>query len=253
MPTRIVLCYPVEAETHRTDRRRHAGGRDRRRRPGADRRGAFRGRHLLRPRQGAGRLGRRGAPGPAAVDSVVGRRHGPLPGPVGDRLGHRRHQRLGRAGRSGGRAHDRPGDGLVPQPADVLPRPAEEGVHPPAHPRPDPQHGGHRRPRRRRPAAGPTCSAAFDVRILATDMFPVDKPDCVEALWPADRLDDLLAAVDIARAVPAAERFDARHHRRGEAGEDEAGRAAGQRGPRAAGGDRRPGGGAARAAIWPAR
>jgi len=28
-------------------------------------------------------------------------------------------------------------------------------------------------------------------------MFPVDKPDHVEALWPADRLDDLLAEVDI--------------------------------------------------------
>ncbi len=39
--------------------------------------------------------------------------------------------------------------------------------------------------------------AAFEVRILATDMFPVDKPDYVEALWSADRLDDLLAAVDI--------------------------------------------------------
>jgi D-3-phosphoglycerate dehydrogenase len=38
---------------------------------------------------------------------------------------------------------------------------------------------------------------AFDTRILATDMFPVDKPDCVAALWPAERLDDLLAAVDI--------------------------------------------------------
>jgi phosphoglycerate dehydrogenase-like enzyme len=37
---------------------------------------------------------------------------------------------------------------------------------------------------------------AFDTRILATDMFPVDKPDCVEALWPAERLDDLLAVVD---------------------------------------------------------
>jgi D-3-phosphoglycerate dehydrogenase len=37
----------------------------------------------------------------------------------------------------------------------------------------------------------------FQVRILATDMFPVDKPDYVEALWPADRLDDLLAAVDV--------------------------------------------------------
>jgi phosphoglycerate dehydrogenase-like enzyme len=40
--------------------------------------------------------------------------------------------------------------------------------------------------------------AAFDVRVLATDLFPVDKPECVETLWPADRLDDLLAAVDIA-------------------------------------------------------
>jgi D-3-phosphoglycerate dehydrogenase len=40
--------------------------------------------------------------------------------------------------------------------------------------------------------------AAFDVRVLATDMFPVDKPASVETLWPADRLDDLLGAVDIA-------------------------------------------------------
>ena len=39
--------------------------------------------------------------------------------------------------------------------------------------------------------------APFEVRILATDMFPVDKPDYVEALWPADRLDDVLAAVDL--------------------------------------------------------
>ena len=39
--------------------------------------------------------------------------------------------------------------------------------------------------------------AAFDVRILATDMFPVDKPACVETLWTAERLDDLLSAVDI--------------------------------------------------------
>ena len=38
---------------------------------------------------------------------------------------------------------------------------------------------------------------AFEARILATDMFPLDKPDHVEALWPADRLDDLLAEVDI--------------------------------------------------------
>jgi D-3-phosphoglycerate dehydrogenase len=33
-------------------------------------------------------------------------------------------------------------------------------------------------------------------RILATDVFPIDKPDYVEALWPADRLHDLLAEVD---------------------------------------------------------
>ncbi|MCE5269405.1 MAG: D-2-hydroxyacid dehydrogenase [Planctomycetaceae bacterium] len=36
----------------------------------------------------------------------------------------------------------------------------------------------------------------FQTRILATDLFPVDKPAGVEDLWPADRLDDLLAAVD---------------------------------------------------------
>ena len=39
--------------------------------------------------------------------------------------------------------------------------------------------------------------AGFRTRILATDMFPVDKPDCVEALWPADRLDEMLGQVDI--------------------------------------------------------
>ncbi len=38
--------------------------------------------------------------------------------------------------------------------------------------------------------------AAFRTRILATDMFPLDKPDYVEALWPADRLADLAAEVD---------------------------------------------------------
>jgi D-3-phosphoglycerate dehydrogenase len=37
----------------------------------------------------------------------------------------------------------------------------------------------------------------FKTHILATDMFPIDKPDCVEALWPADKLPDLLAAVDV--------------------------------------------------------
>ena len=39
--------------------------------------------------------------------------------------------------------------------------------------------------------------AAFKTRILATDMFPVQRPAHVEELWPADRLDDLLGAVDI--------------------------------------------------------
>lgn len=33
--------------------------------------------------------------------------------------------------------------------------------------------------------------------LLATDMFPVDCPSYVHALWPADRLNDLLAASDI--------------------------------------------------------
>jgi D-3-phosphoglycerate dehydrogenase len=37
----------------------------------------------------------------------------------------------------------------------------------------------------------------FKGRILATDMFPSDKPDYVEALWPADRLADLLAESEI--------------------------------------------------------
>lgn len=47
----------------------------------------------------------------------------------------------------------------------------------------------------------------FKGRIVATDVFPVDKPDYVDQLWPADRLDDLLAASDIvilaAPLVPA--------------------------------------------------
>lgn len=37
----------------------------------------------------------------------------------------------------------------------------------------------------------------FQTRLLATDMFPVDKPDYVEALWPPDRLDELLGRSDI--------------------------------------------------------
>lgn len=39
--------------------------------------------------------------------------------------------------------------------------------------------------------------APFKTRILATDMFPVDKPPHVESLWPADRLDELLPLVDV--------------------------------------------------------
>ncbi len=39
--------------------------------------------------------------------------------------------------------------------------------------------------------------APFKTRILATDMFPVDKPAHVSELWPADRLDDLLAEAEI--------------------------------------------------------
>jgi D-3-phosphoglycerate dehydrogenase len=38
--------------------------------------------------------------------------------------------------------------------------------------------------------------APFDTRILATDMFPVEKPDYVQALLPADRLDEVLPQVD---------------------------------------------------------
>lgn len=37
----------------------------------------------------------------------------------------------------------------------------------------------------------------FRTRILATDLFPLDRPEEVEALWPADRLDDLLAQSDV--------------------------------------------------------
>ncbi len=37
---------------------------------------------------------------------------------------------------------------------------------------------------------------AFDVRILATDCYPVDRPDYVAELWPADRLPDLLRQSD---------------------------------------------------------
>lgn len=39
--------------------------------------------------------------------------------------------------------------------------------------------------------------APFRTTIYATDMFPVDRPSGVAELWPADRLDDLLARCDI--------------------------------------------------------
>lgn len=37
----------------------------------------------------------------------------------------------------------------------------------------------------------------FRTRILATDLFPVDKPPQVAELWPAERLDDLLSECDL--------------------------------------------------------
>ena len=39
--------------------------------------------------------------------------------------------------------------------------------------------------------------APFKTRIIATDVFPIDKPPHVAELWPADRLDDLLDEADI--------------------------------------------------------
>ncbi|MBN2473896.1 MAG: D-2-hydroxyacid dehydrogenase [Pirellulales bacterium] len=39
--------------------------------------------------------------------------------------------------------------------------------------------------------------AGFRTRILATDMFPVDKPDYVEALWPAEELPQMVAQADV--------------------------------------------------------
>ncbi len=37
----------------------------------------------------------------------------------------------------------------------------------------------------------------FRTRTLAVDLFPVDRPDSVDELWPADRLPDLLAEADV--------------------------------------------------------
>lgn len=38
--------------------------------------------------------------------------------------------------------------------------------------------------------------SVFKTRILATDYFPIDKPACVEKLWPPENLDELLAQVE---------------------------------------------------------
>ena len=38
--------------------------------------------------------------------------------------------------------------------------------------------------------------AGLRTRVLATDVFPVDKPNHVDALWPANRLEEMLAEVD---------------------------------------------------------
>ncbi len=39
--------------------------------------------------------------------------------------------------------------------------------------------------------------APWDVRIIATDYYPIDKPDCVDELWPAEDVDRLLGESDI--------------------------------------------------------
>ncbi len=39
--------------------------------------------------------------------------------------------------------------------------------------------------------------ASLRARLMATDLFPVDKPPHVETLWPADRLEDMLPLVDV--------------------------------------------------------
>ena len=45
--------------------------------------------------------------------------------------------------------------------------------------------------------------APFQTRILATDMFPVDKPPHVESLWPAGRIVDVLPQADfVVLALP---------------------------------------------------
>ena len=80
----------------------------------------------------------------------------------------------------------------------------------------------------------------FQTRILATDLFPVDRPEGVEALWPADRLPDLLGESDVVvLSLPLNDStrglIDAPCP-----SENEAHGVVGQHGPRAAGGHGRP-------------
>lgn len=42
----------------------------------------------------------------------------------------------------------------------------------------------------------------WSVRLIATDFYPVDRPSHVDQLWPADRLDDLVAQSDIVILTP---------------------------------------------------
>jgi len=39
--------------------------------------------------------------------------------------------------------------------------------------------------------------SGFDVRILATDVFPEESPRCVDRVWPADQLSELLPLADV--------------------------------------------------------
>nr|WP_196784710.1 D-2-hydroxyacid dehydrogenase [Crateriforma conspicua] len=49
----------------------------------------------------------------------------------------------------------------------------------------------------------------WDVRVVATDFYPVDRPGSVETLWPADRLNDLLDISDVViLAIPLNENTD---------------------------------------------
>ena len=71
----------------------------------------------------------------------------------------------------------------------------------------------------------------FQCRILAIDLFPVDKPQHVESLWPAE---DCRAAGRgrFLTLVRTAERFNARHDRAPQC-QMKLGRAVGEHGPRA--------------------